>query len=104
MAHIGALPNFQRLITGHNSEGKAILQVDEPAPWDGNIEGGTAAFSLGYTTSTTPVNMNGDEDIQKYREYLVKPPGLVEKGGSVLRFVVRIKCLLTPLRFEINCL
>lgn len=88
MAHIGALPNFQRIITGHNSEGKAVIAQDDPAPWDGSVEGGKAAFSLGYTTSTIPVNMNGDEDIQKYKEYLVKPPGLVEKGGSVLRFVV----------------
>lgn len=82
------LPNFQRLITGHNAEGKAILIKDEPAPWDNNVEGGNAAFSLGYTTSSIPVNMNGDEDLEKYKEYLVKPPGLVEKGGSVLRFVV----------------
>lgn len=92
MAHVGQLPTFQRLITTHNNEGKAILSdaVDETAVWDGNVEGGKAAFCLGYSTSTTPVNLNDDHDIQKYKEYLVKPPGLVEKQGSVLRFVVRI--------------
>lgn len=88
MSQAEPLPNFQRIITGHNSDGKAIIAIDEPAPWDRNVEGGKAAFSLGYTTSSTPVNLNQDEDIQKYKEYLVKPPGLVEKGGSVLRFVV----------------
>ena len=65
--------------------------ADEAAPWDGKVEGGKAAFSLGYTTSSTPVNMNDEDDVKKYREYLVKPPGLVEKGGSVLRFVVSDK-------------
>lgn len=91
MAHIGKLPPYQRFITGHNDEGKAIFsnEVDTTGPWDGNVEGGRAAFSLAYTTSTTPADMNGDKDIEKYKEYLASPPGLVEKQGSVLRFVVR---------------
>jgi len=92
MAHIGKLPNFQRIVTGHNSEGKAIIHkdVDTEAPWDGSIEGGKAAFSLGYTTKEFPVNMNGDKDLQTYKEFLGKPPGLVQNSGSVLRIVVRL--------------
>ncbi|KAI4750893.1 hypothetical protein E4T44_14902 [Aureobasidium sp. EXF-8845] len=31
--------------------------------------------------------MNDDKDMAQYKEYLVKPPGLVNKSGSVLRFV-----------------
>lgn len=96
MAHQGALPNFQRIITGHNSKGQSIVAADEPAPWQA-VLGGTVGFSLGYTTSTTPVNLNKDEDIKKYREYLVKPPGLVESQGSVLRFVVWPTRVFTPL-------
>ena len=79
MAHKGELPSYQRLITGHN---------EETGPWDGSINGGTVGFSLGYTTSTTPVDMTNDKDIAQYKEYLVSPPGLVNKQGSVLRFVV----------------
>lgn len=90
MAHIGKLPEYQRFITGHNDDGKAIFsnEVDSTGPWDGNVEGGKAAFSLAYTTSTTPVDMTEGKDIESYKEYLVSPPGLVEKQGSVLRFVV----------------
>jgi hypothetical protein len=89
MAHKGELPSYQRLITGHNDDGKAVFaKIDETGPWDGSINGGTVGFSLGYTTSTTPVDMNDDKDIAQYKEYLVSPPGLVNKQGSVLRFVV----------------
>ena len=89
MAHKGELPLYQRLITGHNQEGKAVFEkIDETGPWDGSINGGTVGFSLGYTTSTTPVDMTDDKDIAQYKEYLVSPPGLVNKQGSVLRFVV----------------
>jgi len=90
MAHIGALPGFQRIVTGHDSEGKALIIRDEAAPWDGDVEGGRAAFSLGYITSSTPVDFKNDEDVQKYDEYLSTKPGLVERNGSVLRFVVRL--------------
>jgi hypothetical protein len=89
MAHKGELPGYQRLITTHNDDGKAVFaEVDEAGPWDGSINGGTVGFSLGYTTSTTPVDLNDDKDMAQYKEYLVKPPGLVNKSGSVLRFVV----------------
>jgi hypothetical protein len=89
MAHKGELPQYQRLITAHNEDGKAVFaKIDEAGPWDGSINGGTVGFSLGYTTSTTPVDMNDDKDMAQYKEYLVSPPGLVNKSGSVLRFVV----------------
>ncbi|KAG9549831.1 hypothetical protein KCU86_g16833, partial [Aureobasidium melanogenum] len=88
MAHKGELPPYQRLITAHNEDGKAVFaKIDETGPWDGSINGGTVGFSLGYTTSTTPVDMTDDKDIAQYKEYLVSPPGLVNKQGSVLRLV-----------------
>ncbi|KAG9542303.1 hypothetical protein KCU77_g22110, partial [Aureobasidium melanogenum] len=53
MAHKGELPPYQRLITAHNEDGKAVFaKIDENGPWDGSINGGTVGFSLGYTTST----------------------------------------------------
>ncbi|KAI5239662.1 hypothetical protein E4T43_06574 [Aureobasidium subglaciale] len=87
MAHKGELPKYQRLITGHNDGGKAIfVEIEETAPWT-TVQGGSVGFSLGYTTSTTPVDMTDDKDIASYKEHLVTPPGLVNKQGSVLRFV-----------------
>jgi hypothetical protein len=89
MAHKGELPPYQRFITAHNEDGKAVFaKIDENGPWDGSINGGTVGFSLGYTTSTTPVDMTDDKDIAQYKEYLASPPGLVNKQGSVLRLVV----------------
>ena len=88
MAHKGELPQYQRLITAHNDEGKAVFaKVDETGPWNG-VMNDTVGFSLGYTTSTTPADMTDDKDIAQYKEHLVTPPGLVNKQGSVLRFVV----------------
>ncbi|KAF1352587.1 hypothetical protein BDV97DRAFT_312434 [Delphinella strobiligena] len=101
MAHQGALPNYQRIITGHDSKGLSIVAADEPAPWEA-VLGGTIGFSLGYTTSTTPVNLNENEDIKKYREYLVKPPGLVESQGSVLRFVDMPPEALSPMHRTVS--
>ncbi|TIA76304.1 hypothetical protein D6C83_00110 [Aureobasidium pullulans] len=87
MAHKGELPQYQRLITAHNDEGKAVFaKVDETGPWNG-VMNDTVGFSLGYTTSTTPADMTDDKDIAQYKEHLVTPPGLVNKQGSVLRFV-----------------
>ncbi|CAD0037939.1 unnamed protein product [Aureobasidium pullulans] len=90
MAHKGELPQYQRLITAHNDEGKAVFaKVDETGPWNG-VMNDTVGFSLGYTTSTTPADMTDDKDIAQYKEHLVTPPGLVNKQGSVLRFVMEL--------------
>ena len=40
-----------------------------------------------YTTTTFPVKVNNDADINAYKPYLEKNPGLVVHGGSVCRFV-----------------
>jgi len=90
MAHVGALPGLQRIVTTHNSEGKAIIDknIDTNAPFDGAPQGGKAAFMLGYTTTQFPVNMNDDKDINTYKDFLAKPPGLVSGNGTVLRVVV----------------
>ncbi|KAF2218869.1 hypothetical protein BDZ85DRAFT_244416 [Elsinoe ampelina] len=89
MAHIGKLPTFQRYVTGHNSEGKAIVSsdVDSSPPWQTNIEGGRAAFCQAYITSSFPVDFNGEKDVETYKGFLKDPPGLVNSNGTVLRIV-----------------
>lgn len=44
-------------------------------------------FALSYTTSTFPVDLSGDKDIDNYKEYLESPPGLSISNGTVLRHV-----------------
>lgn len=81
------LPTIKRLITGHNSEGKAIFvnNVPDRLPWQDLPNG--ARLGLGYTTKGHPVDMNGDKDITIYQSYLDEKPGLVIPGGTVLRYV-----------------
>jgi len=90
MAHIGKLPDVQRIVTTHNEHGQAIIDqsVDSKAPFDGSVENGKAAFSLAYLTTQFPVDLNESKDVETYRQYLASPPGLVQNNGSVLRFVV----------------
>lgn len=82
------LPKSIRIITAHDSSGQAVVHSSEPLPWDDKVDGGSAAFSLGYITSSIPADFGDEKDIRKYEEYLANPPGIVEKSGSVLRFVV----------------
>lgn len=87
MAHIGALPKIHRYITTHNSEGKAIFSkaFDEESKMKANDDG--LAFALSYTTNRFPVDMNEDQDLDVYGDYLMSAPGLVVSGGTVLRHV-----------------
>ena len=90
MATPSKLPSYQRLITTHNSDGKAILSdtIDSNEPWQDHIMNNIAAFSLGYTSSGFPAELNGDKDIGRYSNLLANPLGLVKNDGTVLRIVV----------------
>ena len=96
------IPNYKRVITAHNEKGEAIVsKIDTAAPWETNIEGGKAAFSLGYLTTNYPVEMSDEKDVKSYEQKLADPPGIVQHNGTVLRVVVsarlrpRLKYLLT---------
>ncbi|KAJ9632341.1 hypothetical protein H2203_000746 [Taxawa tesnikishii (nom. ined.)] len=88
MARYTPLPDFQRLITTHSSDGKAVFSsaIDETSKFKG-VDNGNADFCLSYATSSFPVDMNNDADLERYKEYLVSPPGLVDSQGTVLRHV-----------------
>lgn len=76
-----------RLITTHNAEGKAVFSDAFPEQATQKLVGKEAVFALGYTTGEFPADLNGDKDIEKYREYEAQPPGLVVNQGTVLRYV-----------------
>lgn len=105
MAHVGALPGLQRIVTTHNSEGKAIIDksIDTDAPFDGTPQGGKAAFMLGYTTTQFPPNLNDDTDTKIYKDFLQKPPGLVSGNGTVLRVVVGSSPYKTKIDDKLTC-
>ena len=77
----------KRLITTHNAEGKAIFSDAFPEAAQQKKVGDDATFMLAYTTTAFPADLNGDKDIESYREYDSQPPGLVVNSGTVLRYV-----------------
>jgi quercetin dioxygenase-like cupin family protein len=71
---------IRRVVTGHNSQGRAIIRSDETFKPE-VIPTGDAAFSLLWTTAEVPAN-NNDETDGRERE-----AGLTIEQGSVLRVV-----------------
>src|SRR5258706_15749468 len=90
------LPAISRFITDHDAEGKTTFSsaVPEPLDWQELPDG--ARFSLGYTSSTFPVEMNQSADIASYQSYLTNKPGIIIPGGTVLRLVDMRPGALSP--------
>ncbi|QDS74300.1 hypothetical protein FKW77_003808 [Venturia effusa] len=99
MAHEGTLPKVKRFVTTHNQEGKAIFssKFEEELPSDVLPGDSGAAFLLGYTTNTFPVNLNGDADLKTYEGYIENAPGITISTGTVLRYVDMAPGLLSPM-------
>lgn len=80
------LPDFQRHVTAHNDEGKAVFCSSVPPVPCSNI--GAAKVYLGWATSSFPTTVdNNEEDVKAYNKMLETPPGLVISTGTVLRIV-----------------
>jgi quercetin dioxygenase-like cupin family protein len=73
-------PPVRRIVTGHNSAGKAIFKSDDLLPVD-PIPSGDAAFSLVWTTATVPADNNDETDGR------TRDAGLTLNQGSVIRIV-----------------
>ncbi|KAF2856666.1 cupin domain-containing protein [Plenodomus tracheiphilus IPT5] len=96
------LPSIKRFITTHDpSTKKAIFSntIPEETKID-HIPG--ADFRLGYVTKGFPVDLNKDADINVYKPYLEKAPGLVASGGTVLRFVDVAPGSLSPMHRTVS--
>lgn len=74
-------------LTGHNDEGKAIVQHKRPANWS-TYENDVMGFNVVYTTSEFPATLTGDEDIKRHDDLTAAGKlGLVNKNGTVCRIV-----------------
>lgn len=85
-----APPNMQpltRLVTTHNAEGKAVFSDAVGDHAEQKAVGNEVHFGLQYCSEGFPTDMNADRDIEVYREYSQKAPGLVIGNGTVLRSV-----------------
>jgi quercetin dioxygenase-like cupin family protein len=74
------LPPVQRVVTGHNGDGRAVFKSEDISPTK-FIPSGDASFLLIWTTKTVPAD-NNDETDGRHRN-----AGLTLEGGSVIRIV-----------------
>ncbi|KAK9425686.1 hypothetical protein SUNI508_03047 [Seiridium unicorne] len=83
---VSNLPQPHQFYTGHNDDGKAIVAEHQDFQWT-PVSNRDMGFSVVYTTSQSPPDLNGDRDIAQHKQVLSGTMGLVKPGGSVLRCV-----------------
>lgn len=87
------LHRARRYITDHSKDGKTTFStvLPEELPYEavGGAKGGPAddRFALAYTTNSFPVKMENNADVEVYGKYLENKPGIMLRGGTVLRYV-----------------
>ncbi|SER68944.1 cupin domain-containing protein [Sphingobium sp. YR768] len=74
------LPPIQRVVTGHNADGRAIFKSEDVAPTR-IIPSGDASFLLLWTTDTVPADNNDETDGRD------RDAGLTINRGSAIRIV-----------------
>lgn len=84
------LPPVQRVVTGHDENGRAVFRSEDVTPTR-MIPSGDASFLLIWTTATVPAD-NNDETDGRDRE-----AGLTLDGGSVIRIVDMLPGRASPM-------
>jgi quercetin dioxygenase-like cupin family protein len=74
------LPAVQRVVTGHDSNGRAVFKSEDETPTR-MIPSGDASFLLIWTTETVPADNNDETDGR------LRDAGLTLNHGSVIRIV-----------------
>lgn len=74
------LPPVQRVVTGHDADGRAIFKSEDVTPTR-MIPSGDASFLLLWTTETVPADNNDETDGRD------RDAGLTLNRGSVIRIV-----------------
>ena len=80
------LPAPRRYISTHTEDGSSVFYTDLPPELPHQVIREDLEFYLAWTTSTFPIDITNEGDIDRYRQFLEgDKPGLTNKGGSVLR-------------------
>ena len=82
--------SFRRVVTGHDSTGRAVVISDDSLTPE-RIPSGDAAFALIWTSDVLPADNNDDVDGR------TRPAGLTLHGGSVLRIVDMLPGGVSPM-------
>ena len=72
------LPLVQRVVTGHDADGRAVFRSEDMSPTT-MIASGDAAFLTIWSTETVPADLNDERDGRDL------PTGLTLERGSVIR-------------------
>ncbi|KAL1638046.1 hypothetical protein SLS58_009067 [Diplodia intermedia] len=78
------LPKNQRLITGHNAEGKGVFLVRDCGDHHRLMGEEQAMNNILYHTKENPVDLNDDADLKYARDV---EPGLHNANGTVVRMI-----------------
>jgi len=103
------LPRPNRYITTHDDQsGKAIYSDTVPEPvsfWHVGPKNEPAAFGLGYVTDAMPVRLTRNQDLTDFYHghRRRKQSGLVNRGGSVLRYVDYPPRASSPMHRTVSC-
>lgn len=68
------LPRIQRHITGHDEEGKSVFLSTDDGDHFRVMGEKQAVANIIYSTQETPIELNGNADIQKAAEKEVRKP------------------------------
>lgn len=74
----------KRIVTGHDANGKAIVQLVDEGHWE-SIAGGTSKYNVFWATRTSPVDITHDETLQQE----ITTGSLTLPNGTVFRIVDR---------------
>ncbi len=74
------LPPVQRVVTGHDAQGRAVFRSEDTTPTR-MVPSGDASFLLVWTTDTVPADNNDDTDGRE------RDAGITLNQGSVIRVV-----------------
>ncbi|KAK1836786.1 hypothetical protein QBC39DRAFT_58830 [Podospora conica] len=81
------LPQLHRHVTTHSASGHAVIHTSTPFTWR-PYDNNQLAFSVPYTTSTFPPNLNFDADLAAHASIMASGAlGLVNPRGTVIRCV-----------------
>lgn len=84
------LPPIQRIVTGHDGNGRAVFKSEDVTPTR-TIPSGDASFLLLWTTETVPADNNDETDGRE------RDAGLTLNQGSVIRIVDMLPGRASPM-------
>jgi quercetin dioxygenase-like cupin family protein len=84
------LPPVQRVVTGHDENGRAIFRSEDSEPLRA-IPSGDAAMLTIWSTATVPADNNDETDGRD------RPNGVTLNGGSVIRIVDMLPYAQSPM-------